>query len=799
MRDLESGHERWLQLPIQRHQLESRATRDLLPNFAITPDSRYLIAAFGGKIRRLALDGSSREIVPFEARVSLDVTERLDFPRRVPDGPVRARRPRQLALGPGDRLAVSALARIYVGGIDGTPPTRLTSAERAREFMPSWSPDGRWVAFVSWDERGGHLWKAPSGGASIPVRLSEAPALWLDPVWTPDGDRLVVLTAPLGSARSAASLRGRLPAAVRVVSLSAEGGPATTVLDEAGPRHPHFVDGSDRLYLGTSRELISVELDGSDRRTEATLEGTAAREWRASPDGREALALAGRRLLRLTLSEQGSNRASASTLTSDSPTSFAWSNSGASVAWLTGNQLHRVTGGAVAAPSELVVEQTRAKPSGTILLAGAKVITMLGDEIVEPADVAITDNRIAWIAASGSRNPPDGAEVLDLSGTVIVPGFIDVHAHFATPSDLLEPASSANLANLAFGITSLRNPQASPDIFALADIVDAFDLPSPRIFSTGPGLALGFAGGGHYAAPSYGSADQVRELLQRYRDEYDTHLIKSYLFGNRQQRQWVIEASRELGMMPTTEGGADTKGNLTHAIDGFSGNEHAFPVAPIYRDIVELVARSGMTYAPTLVVSFGGALPIYRLLAERRPHENARLKRWYGPGELYARTSSRLLWFPPESYNDRDVAAGAKAILDAGGRVALGGHGEVQGLSNHWEMELLAAGGMKPHDVLKVATIFGAEAIGYEQDLGSIESGKLADLLVLDRDPLEDIRATTAIRYVVKNGVIYEAETLDEIWPEKRALELPWWAREHTMQSERQARTLPSAPNRVVH
>ncbi|MGH9814390.1 MAG: amidohydrolase family protein, partial [Candidatus Acidiferrales bacterium] len=105
----------------------------------------------------------------------------------------------------------------------------------------------------------------------------------------------------------------------------------------------------------------------------------------------------------------------------------------------------------------------------------------------------------------------------------------------------------------------------------------------------------------------------------------------------------------------------------------------------------------------------------------------------------------------------------------------IGSHGQLQGLGYHWELWSLAEGGLTPLEALRAATLHGAEIIGYAQDLGSLEPGKLADLIVLDRNPLEDIHNTNSVRYTMINGELFEAETLKQVWPVEKELAPLWW------------------------
>ncbi len=226
--------------------------------------------------------------------------------------------------------------------------------------------------------------------------------------------------------------------------------------------------------------------------------------------------------------------------------------------------------------------------------------------------------------------------------------------------------------------------------------------------------------------------------------------------------------------MPTIEGGLDFKMNLTVAMDGYPGHEHALPIMPLSQDVVELYAKSGITYTPTLLVSYGGPFSENWFYEHYDIHDIPKVRRFFPHAEIDARAERRP-WFRDNQYVFERLAEGARKIVEAGGRVGLGGHGQMDGLGDHWELWALASGGMKPHDVLRVGTIFGAEAIGFGQDLGSVEPGKLADLLVLDANPLVDIHNTNTIHYVMKNGRLYEGDTLDEIYPRRRPLPPAWW------------------------
>jgi hypothetical protein len=373
--------------------------------------------------------------------------------------------------------------------------------------------------------------------------------------------------------------------------------------------------------------------------------------------------------------------------------------------------------------------------------------------------------------ASPGRDLPPDATVLELPGATIMPGLVDIHAHLRPPFGLHKTQVWAYLANLAYGVTTTRDPQTTTtDVLTYADLVETGEILGPRIFATGPGM---------FPDEDVRTFEEARNLLRRYNEHFGVRTVKQYLTGNREQRQWIIMAALEEELMPTTEGALDMKLDLTQLLDGYSGQEHTFPIVPLYRDVVELVARSGIFYTPALLVSYGGPWADNYFLSRERVHHDPKLRRFTPHHELDRRVLRLPAWFDESQHVFPRMAAAARDIVRAGGRVCLGSHGQLQGLGAHWELRALQSGGMTEHEALRCATLFGAEALGCAGDLGSLESGKLADLLVLDRDPLQDIRNSSAIRHVMKNGRLYEGDTLNEIWPRKRTLEgLWWWERE---------------------
>lgn len=426
--------------------------------------------------------------------------------------------------------------------------------------------------------------------------------------------------------------------------------------------------------------------------------------------------------------------------------------------------------------TRITVTATRDIPRSTILLRGGRAITMKGHEIIDNADVLVKDNRIVAIGARGSVQVPSGAHVIDVSGKTIMPGFVDTHYHpqWLTPN-IHSNQTWQYLAELAYGTTTTRDPQtATTDFLSYGDRVETGEMVGPRVYTTGPGV---------FSSEQIRDLDHARTILKKYSEYYDTKTLKMYMTGNRQQRQWVIMAAKELGLMPTTEGGLDYKLNITHGLDGYPGIEHTLPITPKYDDVFQWYKATQVTNSPTLIVEYGGPFGEGWFYQTEDLLHDAKLNHFTHPVDIDTKVRRRGQGNAPgpagfavkEEYAMWQHAQDVAKIVAAGGRIGVGSHGQLQGLGMHWEIWLLQSGGLSTHDALRAATIVGAEGIGMGQDLGSLEPGKLADILVLDRDPLTNIRNTNSISLVMKNGRVYDANTLDEVYPRQRKLPPQQW------------------------
>ena len=427
---------------------------------------------------------------------------------------------------------------------------------------------------------------------------------------------------------------------------------------------------------------------------------------------------------------------------------------------------------------EIQLAAPRAQPQGSFVFKNARVVTMKGEAVLDDADVVVTGNRIAAVGPSGQVTVPAGAKVWDARGKTVIPGLIDTHAHLHYSGFEIFPETKWEYAaNLAYGVTTVYDPSApSLDVFAQAEMVEAGLMLGPRVYSSGDVLY-----GGQQAdiwAEVNNLADARRQV--RRMKAYGARLIKVYQQPRRSQRIWFAEACRDQHMLLTAEGAGELHTDLTMALDGFTSFEHSLPVE-LQKDVVALLAKSGTYYTPTLIVSYGGPWGEQYFWQTMNPHDDPKLNRFV-PHRSLDVLGRRHVWVWPDEYHFPTVAHGAAEVARSGGNVSLGAHGQLQGLGPHWELWMMAGEGggatrtaMTPFEALRAATIAAADKLGFAPDLGSVEAGKLADLVVLDADPLADIHNSVKIRWVVKNGELYEADTLRQLWPTDKPLPPFFW------------------------
>ena len=780
LRDLDSGEDRWLAWPVDRDGQEGGYYDDLLPRFMFTPDDKAIIAGIDGGIVRIDVASGRRTAVPFAAPVSLSLAANTRVRQRAETGPVRVHVAQAPRLSPdGRQIAFTALGGLYVQAVGGGAARRLVADDA---FQPAWSPDGRSIAYVSWTAKdGGALWSVAAAGGP-PRRQTTMPGFYSEPLFAADGKRLYVLRS---------SHHDRLRALSEIadervtdlIALPVGGGAPTPVAHAVGMRSPHLTrDG--RIWFYGQGGLKSVAAGGGEIIDEVGVVARAMGQYvgvplpvedaRVSPDGRSILAKAASQLYlldmpartagkpaSLNLSVPGVARAKLTRIGADF---FGWSPDGGSITWSVGDRFRIAavaaaasaeTGAGVeaaAATTDITVSVPRDVPEGSVVLRGATVLPMEGEEAIVDADVVIVGDRIVAAGRTGAVPVPAGATVQDVRGRFIVPGFVDTHAHFfGIRRGIHDRGYWEFAADLAFGVTSALEVQPfTTDIFAYQDMIDAGMMPGPRAWSTGPGVFVN--------SEVHSKADAL-DILRRYRDDYRTRNIKAYMVGDRAQRQFMIQAAQELGMMPTTEGASDLVLGLTHAIDGFAGNEHNLPVTPLRGDVIRLMAASRIAYTPTLSVLYGGGPALFDFIIGKRPQDDPTLRRWMPPAVMAEKLRNRR-WLPRESQSYAQFAADAATLHRAGGLVGMGSHGEMPGLGMHWEMQAFASGGATPIEVLRAATIDGATIIGHADDVGSIVPGKFADMVVLDADPRADIANTRRIVAVMKGGRLYDPLTL---------------------------------------
>jgi Tol biopolymer transport system component/imidazolonepropionase-like amidohydrolase len=809
VRNLESNQERWLLGNTTRDDQESRATRDTFPGYDFMPDGRSLIVPHNGKIARVDFATGAATDIPFTVNVEAEIGPRVHFNYRVDDSDtVNARLIRYPALSPdGKRVAFTAFSKLYVMDLAGGAPRKLTTNGDG-EFMPSWSPDGQRIVYVTWlGDKGGQIYSVSANGGD-PQRLTNTSAFYSYPTYSPDGTKIVFITGAVDdqlfadiregheySSPEEEILHGKHEGEVTGAGgstgtdlryIPANGGAATHISSTQGGRMPHFTDDPNRVYVTTGAGLASVRLDGQDRRVHMRVTGKgtppqqpSASVMKMSPDrSRVFLELQGKHYI-VTVPRSGRDTVNVNLAAPTANVPFKkmspfggdylnWAADGKSVTWSWGTKFYRQpTDADKPLETDITVSAARHKPKGTAVLTGARIVTMKGDEVIEKGDVVVTDNRIVAVGATGKVTRPAGAKVVDVTGKTIIPGFVDVHAHMWPPRDLHQKQVWQYLANLAYGVTTTRDPQsATTDVYAYADLVETGDILGPRVFTTGPGV---FSGVG------LDDKDSVNNYIKRYRDAYKTDTLKQYVVGDRNVRQMVAMACTDNKITPTTEGALDMKLNLSQMIDGYSGHEHSLPLQPIYGDVAQFVAKTKTFYTPTILVAYGGPWAENYFFQTTDVVNNQRLARFIPRELMNGMMRRRGQWFRPEEYSFQSIAKGAADVVKAGGKVGIGGHGQMQGLGVHWEIWAMNSGGMSNHDTLKVATIFGAEAIGLNQDVGSLETGKLADLIILDKNPLTDIKNTDSIRWVMKNGELFEADTLNQTWPQQKPLPAQYW------------------------